>query len=120
MNENNAKYLLLASQITVANADINKSRECLQRLRNRLAQIDLMKSFLATASPLAESTSDGLKLNSKLLEIEGQLRNDLIVDNFNSLDFWINFALSYCKLTLNSQKDWMPIFRSLLAARREG
>lgn len=84
VNEANAKYLPLATQIIAVNADINRSREDLQRLRNRLAQIELMKTFLAAASPLAENTYDGLKLNSELLKIEGQLRTNLIKDDMNS------------------------------------
>ena len=75
--DSGAKYLPLATQIIAVNNDINQSKETLQRLRDRLAQIGLMKIFVDQAIPLAEKTYNGLVLDAQLLELEGVMRANL-------------------------------------------
>lgn len=79
--DSGAKYLPLATQIIAVNNDINQSKESLQRLRDRLAQIALMKTFVEQAIPLAEKTYDGLVLDAQLLEVEGAMRAKLAKDD---------------------------------------
>lgn len=79
--DSGAKYLPLATQIIAINNDINQSKETLQRLRDRLAQIGLMKIFVDQAIPLVEKTYDGLVLDAQLLEVESAMRTKLAKDD---------------------------------------
>jgi len=79
--DSGAKYLPLATQIIAVNNDINQSKETLQRCKDRLAQIALMKTFVEQASPLSDTTFDGLVLDEKLLAIEADLRTKLAKDD---------------------------------------
>jgi hypothetical protein len=75
--DSGAKYLPLATQIIAVNNDINLSKEALQRYKDRLAQIALIKIFLEEANPLAANTFDGIVLDDGLLAIEAKLRAKL-------------------------------------------
>ncbi|QWD32236.1 hypothetical protein G6678_01675 [Polynucleobacter paneuropaeus] len=75
--DSGAKYLPLATQIIAVNNDINLSKEALQRYKDRLAQIALIKIFLEEANPLAQNTFDGIVLDDGLLAIEAKLRAKL-------------------------------------------
>ena len=75
--DSGAKYLPLTTQIIAANNEINQSKENLIRLKDRLAQIALIKTFLEEALPLAENTFDGLALADELLTVEARLRANL-------------------------------------------
>lgn len=75
--DSGAKYLPISTQIIAVNNDINQSKENLQRLRDRLMQIALIKTFLDEAIPLAEKSFDGLSLDDGLLQIEQKLRTKL-------------------------------------------
>jgi len=75
--DSGAKYLPLATQIIAVNNDIDQSKEALQRYKDRLTQIALIKIFLEEASPLAEKTFDGIILGDGLLAIESKLRAKL-------------------------------------------
>jgi len=79
--DSGAKYLSITTQIVAINNDINQSKENLQRLRDRLSQLALVKKFLIQASPLVESTYDGLVLGEGLLDIEHQLRETIAKDD---------------------------------------
>lgn len=79
--DSGAKYLPVSTQIIAVNNDINQSKENLQRLRDRLIQIALIKTFLEEAILLAESTFDGLALDGQLLSIEMGLRAKLAKDD---------------------------------------
>jgi len=79
--DSGAKYLPLATQIIAVNNDINQSKETLQRYKDRLAQIALMKTFIEQANPLLDTTFDGLVLDEKLLAIEAGLRAKLSKDD---------------------------------------
>ena len=73
--ESGAKYLSITTQIIAANNDINQSKEVLNRMRDRLDQIAITKTFLAEAIPEAGTTFDGLTLSDKLIAIEIKLRS---------------------------------------------
>ena len=82
--DSGAKYLSISTQIIAVNYDINQSKETLQRLRDRLMQIAIIKSFLEDATPLAEKTFDGLILDEQLLAIELRLRSKLPKEDIKS------------------------------------
>lgn len=82
--DSGAKYLPITTQIIAVNNDINQSKENLQRLRDRLLQIALIKTFLEEANPLAEKTFDGLALDEQLLTIEMKLRSKLPKEDVKS------------------------------------
>ena len=84
------KYFPLTTQIIAANADINESKEKIDRLQKRLEQITLARSFLDQALPLQDQTFDGLALTTQLLKIEGDLRAKLSKDDFSSAEFLDN------------------------------
>jgi hypothetical protein len=75
--DSGAKYLPLVTQIIAVNNEIDQSKEALQRYKDRLTQIALIKTFLEEASPLAEKTFDGILLGDELLAIEVKLRAKL-------------------------------------------
>ncbi len=79
--DSGAKYMPISTQIIAVNNDINQSKENLTRMRDRLAQIGVLKTFLDEASPLAEKTYDGLVLGDELLKIEMQMRAKLSKDD---------------------------------------
>ena len=79
--DSGAKYLPLSTQIIAVNNDINQSKETLQRYKDRLAQIALMKTFVEQANPLLDKTFDGLALDDELLAIEAGFRAKLAKDD---------------------------------------
>jgi len=81
--DSGAKYLPISTQIIAVNNDINQSKESLVRMRDRLSQIALMKTFLEQASPIADKTFDGLVLGGQLLSIESDMRSKLAKDDVN-------------------------------------
>lgn len=84
--DSGAKYLPISTQIIAANNDINHSKEILRRLRDRLAQIALMKTFVEQASPLVEKSFDGLTLDAQLLQLEASLRAMLSKDDIQQIE----------------------------------
>lgn len=84
--DSGAKYLPITTQIIAVNNDINQSKELLARLRARLVQIALVKTFLDEATPLVEKTFDGLLLDEELLRIVARLRSTLSKDDSNRLE----------------------------------
>jgi len=83
LKDSASKYLPLTTQIIAVNDDINQSKEKLQRLRDRINQIALTKTFLEEASPLAEKIFDGILLIDSLLAIETKLRAKLPKEDLN-------------------------------------
>lgn len=79
--ESGAKYLSISTQIIAINNDINQSEESLQRYRDRLAQIAVIKAFIDKANPLVGQMFDGLALDNQLLDIEQLVRADLAKDD---------------------------------------
>lgn len=79
--DSGAKYMSISTQIIAINNDINKSKEDLQRYRDRQDQIAILKSFIEKANPLIHQTFDGLALGRQLLEVEQSVRADLVKDD---------------------------------------
>lgn len=79
--DSGVKYLSISTQIVAVNNDINQSKESLQRYRDRLAQIAVIKAFIEKANPLISQTFDGLILDNQLLEVEQQVRAELANDD---------------------------------------
>ena len=79
--DSGAKYLPLTTQIIAANSDINQSKEDLIRLRDRLAQIEIIKNYLEAVNPLVEQNPNGLVLVSELLHIEKGLQSKVGKDD---------------------------------------
>ena len=79
--DSGAKYLPLTTQIIAANSDINQSKEDLIRLRDRLAQIEIIKNYLEAVNPLVEQNPNGLVLVSELLYVEKGLRSKVGKDD---------------------------------------
>ena len=79
--DSGAKYLPLTTQIIAANSDINQSKEMLTRLRDRLAQLVVIKNFIDEVSPIVEKTPDGLVLISQLLFIEKNWQSKVAKDD---------------------------------------
>lgn len=75
--DSGAKYLSISTQIIAINNDINQSKENLQRYRDRIEQIGIIKFFLEKAKPIVGQTFDGILLSHQLLEIEQGIRADL-------------------------------------------
>ena len=79
--DSGAKYLSISTQIIAINNDIYQSKESLQRYRDRLAQIAVIKAFIDKANPLVGQTFDGLVLDNQLLDVEQLVRADLAKDD---------------------------------------
>lgn len=75
--DSGAKYLPIGTQIIAVNAEIYQKRETLQRLGDRLAQIEVIGRFLKLAIPRSQSQFDGILLADKLLEAESIIRKSL-------------------------------------------
>lgn len=75
--DSGAKYLPIGTQIIALNTEIYQKRETLQRLADRLAQIEIVGRFLKQAIPLSQSQFDGLLLADRLLETGQAARKSL-------------------------------------------
>ncbi len=81
--ENSSKYLPVENQLIAANIDLNQSKETINRLSDRLAQIRLMTKFIELALPMIEAEPDGFVLVKSLLSIEQNLRKGVLPNNLN-------------------------------------
>lgn len=75
--DSGAKYLPISTQIIALNTEIYQKREALQRLADRLTQMEIIGRFLKRAIPQSQSEFDGLLLADQLLETEGAIRKSL-------------------------------------------
>lgn len=75
--DSGAKYLPITTQMIAINGDIDRSKEDLQRLRDRQRQVSFIKTFFDEASPIADTTFDGFVLGAELLQIEARMRAGL-------------------------------------------
>ena len=79
--DSSAKYLPIATQIIAVDADINLSKETLQRYKDRLTKITQLKIFLDEAMPLTEKIFDGIVLGDELLVVETKMRAKISKDD---------------------------------------
>lgn len=82
--DSGAKYLPISTQIIAVNSDINANHEALERLKDRVAQIKMLKAFVQGATPLVTQHFDGILLSRELLGLEGQLRAQLQANDLKS------------------------------------
>lgn len=82
--DSGAKYLPISTQIIAVNSDINANRETLERLKDRIAQIKMLKAFVQGATPLVTQHFDGIFLARDLLGLEAQLRAQLQANDLKS------------------------------------
>ena len=85
LNDSNAKFMPISTQIVAVNSDINNTTESLQRMQDQLMQIKTLDVFVSRARPILESQPDGLALADALLEIEVQMRRELLAADTNGL-----------------------------------
>ena len=69
-----AKFLPLSTQIVAANYDLNRIKEDLESIKDREAQLFILKEFIALATPLLKNTYDGLLLSDQLIAVESKIR----------------------------------------------
>jgi hypothetical protein len=77
------KYLTLPSQITAVSAEINRDEELLNRMKQRLDQLALIRDFIDQSRPLLDVQFNGVILVNELLSIESKLRGQVDVDNLS-------------------------------------
>lgn len=85
--DSGAKYLPLSTQIIAVNTDINGSKEALERLKDTLTQMKILKLWVKQAAPVTSSSFDGLKIIKQLLEEEVALRALIDPTDLKSLSF---------------------------------
>jgi hypothetical protein len=76
--DSGAKYLSISTQIVAINNDINQSKENLQRYKDRLAQIAIIKAYIEKAKILVDQNFDGIVLVKQLLEAEQLVRAETV------------------------------------------
>lgn len=75
--DSGAKYLPIGTQIIAVNTEIYQKRETLQRLGDRLTQMEIVDRFLQKALPQSQSLFDGVLLADQLLETEQAIRKSV-------------------------------------------
>lgn len=88
LNDSNAKYLSLITQIIAANAEISNLKEEQNRLEVELKKLSLIKKFLDQATPLQDLSFDGLVLVEQYLNILRNLSGSLTKENSYSGDYF--------------------------------
>lgn len=76
-----SKFSSISNQIVAVSNDINESKENLQRYRDRLEQIVIINAFIKKANPLVTQTFDGIALSKQLLDVEQNIRAELVKDD---------------------------------------
>lgn len=84
LKDSNAKFMPISTQLVAVNTDINTTVESLQRMRNQLSQMQLLRDFLSQAKPLLDKETNGLKLAADLLTVENELRQNIGTDDINA------------------------------------
>lgn len=85
LKDSNAKFMPISTQLVAINTDINNTVESLQRMRDQLAQMQVLRAFVESAVPLVAKDSNGLALVDALLKIEADMRQNLLPDDTNGL-----------------------------------
>lgn len=78
-----SKFLSVQAQIAAVSVDINRDEEKLDRMYQRLAQLDLVKDFIDRAHPFLSTQFNGALLVEDLLSIESKLREKLPVGSLS-------------------------------------
>jgi hypothetical protein len=83
--DSGAKYLPMSTQIIAANADINASKESLERLKDDQGQMKTLRAWVEQVTPLMSSTYDGIALTHQLLEQEAEIRKTIDPNDYKAL-----------------------------------
>ena len=105
LNDSNAKFMPISTQIVAVNSDINNTSESLQRLQDKLNQIKTLDTFVSRARPVLENQPDGLALADALLEIEAQMRQDLLAGDTNGLQVLNDIQTNLVGIRTNFSKS---------------
>lgn len=84
LKESNAKFMPISTQIVAVQSDINTTLEQLQRMRDKLAQSNLMRAFVQKAQAQTTQVTDGFALIDALLKISAELRSTAKPDDMNA------------------------------------
>ena len=85
LKDSSAKYMPISTQLVAINTDINNTVESLQRMRDQMAQMTVLKGFVAQALPLVAKDTNGLVLADALLKVEADMRQQLFPEDTNGL-----------------------------------
>ena len=109
------KYLPISSHIIAVNTDIYNLNESLERLKDKQAQVKVLKDWINQVQPLVKSIYDGIALNEQLLEQEAQLRATLSSSDQKSLEFFESLRLTLIKnkSTYSKAFEVMPLESSI-------
>ena len=84
LKDSNAKYMPISTQIVAVQSDINAAQEDLARMRDKLAQSALLRSFVAKAQEETGNVHNGFALIDQLLAIVDGLRKAANADDVNA------------------------------------
>jgi len=84
LKDTNAKFMPISTQIVAVQSDINTTLEQLQRMRDQLAQSELMRSFVQKAQQQTSQHHNGFVLIDALLKITAELRSTAKADDMNA------------------------------------
>ncbi|PUE51341.1 hypothetical protein [Limnohabitans sp. 2KL-51] len=84
LKDTNAKFMPISTQIVAVQSDINATLEQLQRMRDQLAQSELMRSFVQKAQQQNGQKQNGFELITALLQITSELRSTAKPDDMNA------------------------------------
>lgn len=84
LNDSNAKFMPISTQIVAVESDINAAQEDLVRMRDKLAQSALLRSFVAKAQDQTGKLHNGFALIDQLLAIVDELRSAASQDDVNA------------------------------------
>jgi hypothetical protein len=84
LKDTNAKFMPISTQIVAVQSDINATLEQLQRMRDQLAQSELMRSFVQKAQQQTGQQHNGFVLIDALLKITTELRSTAKPDDLNA------------------------------------
>lgn len=85
LKDSSAKYMPISTQLVAINTDINNTVESLQRMRDQMAQMTVLKGFVAQALPQVAKDTNGLVLADALLKVEADMRQQLPPEDTNGL-----------------------------------
>ncbi|MEY4211256.1 MAG: hypothetical protein RLZ92_1637, partial [Pseudomonadota bacterium] len=108
MTDSLAKYMPITTQLVAINTDINNTIEFLQKTRNELLQVKLLRDFVAQAKSVVSVESNGLLLVDELLNIEINMRQIVKADDMNGLQILNMIEAGLVNIRTNFTKGLEP------------
>jgi hypothetical protein len=84
LKDSNSKYMPISTQIVAVQSDINAAQEDLARMRDKLEQSALLRTFVAKAQEQTGKLHNGFALIDQLLKIVDELRTAASQDDVNA------------------------------------